>query len=264
MFEIALLWYMPMMMVVLMICAMILTTATALSTPTFQRNPKTVTLLRHGCSYMNEYLGGADNGSSFGSPGFTDVFSTQAQRDKYHDSPLSSRGIQQVRRIGLDLSSFDVVLVSPLQRALQTYDQGVHTALSRVPVIAAPQAAERLYLVSDLGRPVAQLQPEFPYVDFDTYFDDAEQWWYQPPSKAQTTEWRPTGKDQRYACPGEPYDAFRNRMRNLCNILNERIESRILLVCHHGVIEHLLGGVDFGNCEHRTVPMEKLQQRFDL
>lgn len=214
---------------------------------------------------MNEFLGGADGGRSFGSPHFSDVFITREQQRIYHDALLSPTGHDQVQRLDLDVSDFDLVLVSPLRRALQTYALGVHTeetAESGVPILAVPEASERLYLVSDLGSPVRRLSQDYPFVDFETYFADKDKnhWWYHP-GDAGEEEWRPNKQGQSYGCPGEPDHKFQSRMEKLCEILQQRRESRILLVCHHGVIDHLLGGVDFGNCEYRTVTMDHLLSR---
>jgi hypothetical protein len=128
---------------------------------------------------MNEYLG---RNLSFGAPGFTDVFENDKERQsKYQDTPLSPNGIQLVkeqfihrgRPAFLDnqqdcnkdptppdqkeqqqqSTMVDLVVVSPLRRALQTFDLGLrpHLEHHNVPVVALPYAAERLYLISDVG-----------------------------------------------------------------------------------------------------------------
>ena len=75
-------------------------------------------------------------------------------------------------------------------------------------------------------------------------------------------EWRPVGQGQRYACPGEPEEAFDQRMTRLYQWLEQRPESNICVLCHHGVIAWMLGDdVDFDNCQWRVLDFEDLQPR---
>jgi broad specificity phosphatase PhoE len=246
---------------------------------------KVVTFLRHGCTYMNEYLGGADGGKRFGSPNFTDVFTSEEQQSKYHDTPLSPLGYRQVmslqnQRSPASVEECELVVVSPLTRALQTFDVGLKNHWNSdvastdgrkiAPIVAHPDAAERLYLVSDRGRPVAQLQSEFPYVDFETCFykRNKEEWWYKPAQlstefdgeSGTMKDWRPIGNGQRYACPSEPTIDFDLRMSRFLTWLQERPEGHILVVCHHGVIDWMLDA-DFANCQYRSVRFDTIQPR---
>jgi broad specificity phosphatase PhoE len=214
---------------------------------------------------MNEHLG---HGPSFGAPNFSDVFEAE-ELHKYRDSPLSETGIRQAQRLQKSRPEFiqdlDLVVTSPLTRALQTFELGVKDHLQdHVPVIALPHAAERLYLISDQGRPKTELQKQFPLIDFETGFekDDVaggggDAWWYQHQRDDRYAEWRPTGKGQRYACPGEPDHAFEERMLRLHKWLEERPESKIAVVCHWGVIDWMLD-MDFDNCQWREVSFDKI------
>jgi glucosyl-3-phosphoglycerate phosphatase len=216
-----------------------------------------VTFLRHGCTHMNEYLGGSDGGKAFGEPGFTDVFDDDEQRlALYRDSPLSDYGRRQVKQLFRDnaIPPHDLVVVSPLQRALQTYNRGVRPHHDRTPVVALHLAAERLYLISDVGTEKSKLAKQYPYISFDLVPDG--HWWYQPDSTH--SEWRTTGQGQRYACPAEPKNVFEARMQELLQWLTQRPEQHILVVCHHGVIEALLDE-DFCNCEFKTVSIDDLE-----
>lgn len=229
---------------------------------------------------MNEYLGGADGGKRFGAPQFTDVFHDDPQRyEKYRDTKLSPYGAKQVQELARRKTpSFvpdcDLVVVSPLTRALQTYDLGIKphfdTLADAPSVIAVPLAAERVYLISDVGRPTSELQNEFSYVDFSTAFDgsaltakstiNADKWWYQP-SPSNYAEWRPIDNGQKYACPAEPLDDFSDRMSQFYDWLQKREENSIAVVCHHGVIEWFLD-MSFVNCEYRTVPFHKIRPKY--
>jgi broad specificity phosphatase PhoE len=270
---------------------------------------KKVTFVRHGCTYMNEYLSGKDGGTRFHASDFTDIFMTLQQQQKYHDTPLSPAGRVQATTLGslpiapTFLQNCDLVVVSPLTRALQTFELGIKPHLDRlngshcnendandiaiqvpVPIMALPDAAERLYLISDVGRPLMELQSEFPYVDFESWRLDhvphpprsihrgptastatSQCWWYQPPPPPPNDgsfyeEWRPIGQQQRYACPGEPYDAFNVRMSRFYYWLQSRSESNIIVVCHHGVIDWMLD-ISFANCQYKQLPFTSIKPR---
>ena len=215
---------------------------------------------------MNEYLG---RNRPFGA-GFSDVFSDPKDRDVYHDTQLSPLGIRQAKALQFSQPSFcknvDLVVTSPLRRALQTIDLGLRSQLAEdTRIIAHPAAAERLYFVSDLGSPVDKLRKESPWCDFSTHLNSADEgsdsiWWWQHSDEKDGPyqEWRPTGKGQRYACKSEPQTAYDARMSRLYEFLGSLPDQRIAVVCHHGVIEWMLD-MDFDNCQYRTVEWNKIQ-----
>lgn len=231
--------------------------------------PKTIVLLRHGITYMNEHLG---RSLSFGAPNFSDVFRESDRTAFFQDSPLSPAGVRQTQqRLASTplpfLEDCRLIVTSPLTRALQTLEVGLLPHISRnIPIIALPHAAERLYLISDVGRRRSELQQTFPFVDFNTGFDEGidnnNEWWFTP-SRSQGKsylEWRPTGQGQKYACPGEPQEAFDRRMVALVDWLDRRPEQKIVLVCHWGVIQWLLND-NFENCQWREVSHLELLTR---
>jgi broad specificity phosphatase PhoE len=163
------------------------------------------------------------------------------------------------------VDSCELVVVSPLTRALQTFEIGLKPHFASdgdLPeVIALPEAAERLYLISDVGRPVSELQKSFRYVDFETGFagkHDRNKWWYQPGSNY--SEWRPVNKGQRYAYYGEPDADFDLRMSRLHSWLDQRPEKSIAVVCHHGVIDWLLD-MNFDNCQYQQVAFHSIRPK---
>ena len=109
------------------------------------------------------------------------------------DAPLSRQGLEQARQTGsqlrllhqLDTNRFptpDIVLVSPLRRALQTAtalyrgdDDNHHKA--RVPKIVALEALreKRTGFLADERRSVEILQREFPHVNFDDLLPPKQQ-----------------------------------------------------------------------------------------
>jgi broad specificity phosphatase PhoE len=250
---------------------------------------KRIVLIRHGQTYMNAFIGGG--GISYGQPGFTDIFESMEDKNKYIDSPLSEIGRQQAkdlhdsfRRAKIDnnnnnknvsttvfLQELDLVVVSPLTRALETFEISLyeHVKDNNIPIVAQPHAAERLYLISDVGKPTSALQLRFPYVDFDTAFNDypemvgrKDSWHFTATNDVAKNyvEWRPHGKGQVYACLGEPQDVFDRRMSTLYHWLQSRDEKCIALVCHAGVIEWLTQEI-FANCEWRVVYFDSLTPR---
>jgi broad specificity phosphatase PhoE len=252
-------------------------------------NSKRIVFIRHGRTYMNDLI----NGIHYGRPGFTDIFpDTPEYNDKYNDSPLAPTGLGQVKALnemlrdlvdkkpgarealGLSqdeaalLDELDLVVTSPLTRALQTMEMGLypHIQTREVPVVAVPQAAERVYMVSDLGKTRAELKGQYSYVDFDTGFGedhaDDDPWHFIPSEEDTETyvEWRPHGEGQVYACLGEPQHYFDKRMSELYHWLGSREESTIAVVCHAGVIQSMVDEI-FENCELRIVPFESLQPK---
>lgn len=235
---------------------------------------KRIVLIRHGCTYMNEYL--SKDGTRWGDPHFTDVFDDDSL---YRDSPLSPRGVRQARylseglgrmiadgdgRGGSVIGDIQLIACSPLTRALQTMDIALSPHVpsgQRVPMIALPQASERVYLISDLGADTAVLKTQYPAVDFDSEIPDSKssEWWYAPSSDDDVVEWRPHGQGQEYACPGEPTVAFNERMESLYDWLEAREEDCIALICHWGVIDYMTGQ-DFDNCEMRVIDFSTIRR----
>ena len=251
---------------------------------------KRIVIIRHGCTYMNEYL--STPGSRWGDAGFTDIFEDPAQLDLFRDSPLSDRGIHQAKRLGarlghlmeddpplseMDLGldqnvirEIDLIACSPLTRALQTTELSLVPHLEKnddgcpkVPIVALPLASERVYLISDEGQSTDQLAKQFPCVNFQSDIEDSNKdcWWftYDGESDEPYTEWRPNGEGQTYACKGEPEADFNTRMAKLYDWLESCKESTIALVCHWGVIDWLTGE-DFENCEMKIVPFESMKR----
>jgi len=274
---------------------------------------KRIIFIRHGRTYMNEYL--SRPGSRWGDAGFTDI---GLPKDLYRDSPLSQKGIEQAKAlcgriaVGLNqkdsndksfnvanMSEIDLVVVSPLTRAFQTFEYGLlpHiinqqdneesnslTKKKNIPIIALPLASERVYLISDLGLPTEILKQKFPYADFSSEFTQFDkEWWFtvnganpleilkeDKPSHcfnsidlSQYKEWRPNDEGQTYACLGEPDEQFNQRMIALYEWLANRRERNICVVSHWGVLEFLTG-FEFENCEVRTIPFDQIQRHVKI
>ena len=157
------------------------------------------------------------------------------------------------------------MVTSPLTRALQTMEKGLYPVIQsrNIPVVAAPQAAERLYLVSDMGKTRDELKTRYSYMDFDSAFPPhigASDTWHYVAKEDEVenyVEWRPSGQGQVYACLGEPEHCFEERMQDLYKWLDSRPEKTIALVCHAGVILWFLGEV-VDNCDIRIIDFDGL------
>lgn len=187
---------------------------TPAATTSTKKVKKKLVLIRHGCTYMNEYL--SRPGSTWGDPNFTDIFLSDHERSIYRDSPLSERGVEQAKQLAerfassmedrrLVMDEIEIIAVSPLNRALQTLEIGIlpHLCIDRsdeacaqtradttedghdkserieVPIVALPLATERLYLISDIGSSTSILSKRYPFVDFNTEFHgNEEEWWF--------------------------------------------------------------------------------------
>lgn len=250
--------------------------------------------IRHGLSVSNEWM--RREGNAWGSPAYNDEHNIP-------DAPLSETGIQQARALCQQLQSqqpeeqangctstnnwldkVQLIVVSPLTRCLQTYQHALEPIenLRDIPVLALPLLTERVYSISETGRPVSQLQVEFPHIDwseFDTlpWTNVKDGWWYDPtmasPFAVPTTnaackvkqqrnnvgtdEWRPTGQGQRYLAAGEPKPVFERRMAALHQWLVDRPERYILAVSHWGVLRHFTDGQELDNCQVCTMKVRK-------
>ena len=213
---------------------------------------KSVIMVRHGTTVMNEYLSKFPYGASgFRDPGL-------------YDTRLSPNGELQAHRIRKkylerlpnDFDKVELIVSSPLTRALQTaeilFGDGV---LSKdIPRLALPIASERVWLSSDIGRSSNVLRHEFPEWDFSQVPENS--WWYDIDA-SKYVEWRPSGQ---YLHPGEPSIEFRNRMSTLKAWLLSRPEEHIILVAHWGVF-YALTGRSLKNCDVYKCSLQSIMNR---
>jgi broad specificity phosphatase PhoE len=214
---------------------------------------KRIVIIRHGQTEMNEHL----SRQPWGSPRFRDA--------RLWDTVLSLEGIRQAKDLNKRMSrsssllaSVELIVSSPLTRAIQTADIAFHNLLPSIPRIVTPYASERLYLSSDVGQPKAELISRYTTWDFSEISDEMKPWWYTPEAVGgEYIEWRPPGD---YACPGEPGDIFRARIEKLKGWLENRPEQVICLVTHWGVARNLTG-CDLHNCQVKEVLLSDIMRR---
>lgn len=214
---------------------------------------KSVVILRHGVTEMNEYLSLPVPTNEYGNPSFIDP--------GFWDTNLSQKGIKFAKQKNqelkynptVDLKNIDIIYSSPLTRALQTADivlDASHVP-DTVPRVILPMLAERLWLSSDVGRPISVLRREFPNWDMSTVTES--RWWYHPSDHInEVTERRPAGT---YITPLEPAVTFQKRIDKLRLFLMEQPYDRIALVAHWGVFKELTG-YSMENCEIREYSLD--------
>jgi len=220
--------------------------------------------LRHGRTEMNEYL--AEH--AWDAPDFRDPL--------LYDTRLTAAGEAEAQRArarvqGLTQGPYppDVIICSPLTRALRTMELAFADVLADVPVVVTHLGAERVYHSSDIGVLRSDLEEKFPY-DFSGL--PPGPWWYCGEQAAGVL-----GAGERGVEAGggategagawdivkEPGPDFLDRMRRFKEFLVERPEKRIAYVGHWAVL-YALTGYDFDNCELVSTKLDKLVDFEDL
>lgn len=176
--------------------------------------PPTVHFIRHGQSTFNMHY---DGGS----------------KDPLHfDARLSPLGHEQVEaaRITLAKSHYDLVITSPLSRAIQTA-QGMFGA--RIPIIVNALHGEWVTWSCNVGRPASELSRDHPDLDFSTLKED----------------WRHVdGAINEHGITCEPEASFLGRVADFRRMILARPENRIAVV-GHGDFFYQLIGKQMSNCE---------------
>lgn len=159
----------------------------------------------------------------------------------HFDAPLSETGHEQVRQVRPALAGVpvEIVIVSPLTRALQTA-LGIFGDHPRAPpMLVEHLARERVENSCDVGRPPALLAADFPSVDL-AHLDEV--WWH--------AEGEP---DARGICV-EPVERVDARAAAFRSFLRARPE-RVIAVVAHGTFFFHLTGRHLANCEVAAIEL---------
>lgn len=151
------------------------------------------------------------------------------------DAPLSPAGIEQVRsaRKAVEGLPVELVVTSPLTRALQTAAGLFDGHRRSPPIVVHPLMRERVENSCDIGRSPRALAAEFPALDL-AHLDDV--WWH-----AEGTA------DTRGICV-EPIARVTARAAQFKAYLRARPERCIAVVGHGTFFFHLTGRA-LANCE---------------
>jgi len=198
---------------------------------------KTIHLVRHGRTEMNDYL----RENHWADPDFVDPMMI--------DTRLTSEGEAQARALRTIAMALEpapeLIVASPLRRALRTaelaFGAAGEDALGDVPRVVCALARERVFHGSDIGRVARELGEDHPDWDLTELGDDDATWWYTP-----------DGKDPFTTAELEPVDVFEERMQEFRRWLDARPEKSIAVIAHWGVCYSLTGD-EFQNCELRTL-----------
>ena len=178
---------------------------------------RSILLIRHGESTFN---------AAAGAPSFDPML---------FDAPLTALGQEQVAaaRATLRDRPVDVVIASPLTRALQTALGifGDHPSQPRIVVEMGHR--ERLESSCDRGRAPSDLKRDFPDLTLDHL---PETWWHD------------AGEPDHRGIHVEPLDVLLARLNDFAVALRARSERHIAVV-GHGTFFHHLTGRWMRNCE---------------
>ena len=176
-------------------------------------NQKTVILVRHGKTEMNEYLASnhwADE--KFKDPLLYDTKLSKAGIAARNWHKYTWKNSNRNRRSSS---------TSPLSRAYSTAKLVLNTIKRRR--VACVHARERVFHASDHGKPRKELEEVHKDFDFSHIPDLHEPWWY-------------VGSENEKKTFGEvslePVDVFEQRMDDLIDWINNRDEDVVALVAH--------------------------------
>lgn len=209
---------------------------------------KTVHFIRHAEATSNKAAEGLVSGSKERNDAYDDP--------AWFDARLSAEGLKQCAKLreSTEFLSYQLVLVSPLTRALHTAKLGLPDN-PKIPVIALNAARERVGThPCDSRRPVADVQTEFPNVDFSDVPAGPD----PKLCKIMGGEW-----DRR-----ETDEEIDVRIQQVLSYIGERSEERIALVGHSAWFQrmfkaHLAWDATKGNSWVENAELRSVVVAFD-
>jgi len=200
---------------------------------------KTIHLVRHGRTEMNEYL----RTNHWADADFRDPMMI--------DTRLTSEGEAQARALRAITAALEprpeLIVSSPLRRALRTAELAFEDIERDVPRVVCALARERVFHGSDIGRVRSVLAEEHPEWCLEDLGDADAPWWYVAPGC----------EDPHSTAVLEPVEVFEKRMEDFKVWIDARPEKTIAVVAHWGVCFSLTGE-EFQNCELRTLTEQDL------
>ncbi|PRP84654.1 hypothetical protein PROFUN_07904 [Planoprotostelium fungivorum] len=168
------------------------------------------------------------------------------------DAGLTERGVQQatlLSSIVSHLPELDLIVTSPLSRALMTTCIGFAERLSTTATKILPDFRERLSGCDDIGSPPDVLSKRFKQFDFTEL---PTVWWYTGPGAPDRGEIFPPPSlmapdpfesIKRYKKKPflEPEDKFQARVEMFKDWLETRPEAKIAAVGHRAFIKQMIG-----------------------
>jgi broad specificity phosphatase PhoE len=188
--------------------------------------PLSVDLIRHGQSTFNAH------------------YEATGQDPMHFDARLTELGEQQVAaaRDRYRDRDYDIVLASPLTRAIQT----AHGIFGDRDIPIEICAVHREWQISscDIGRNVAELRADFPHLDFSGLSDP---WWrHDAPACA-------------LGFPQESEAHLAERVVAFTDLIEARPEQRIAVVGHGDFFRRLIGR-HLANCERAELDLNAARE----
>jgi len=194
-------------------------------------NAKLVTFIRHGQSEGN--LAADTCGSAKG----------------WFNPHITPKGIDQAKARGVELKDhkFQLIVVSPMKRTLETYFHcsGATGVNVDTPVIGHPLAREQFSDSDDVGENPVDIKAAWPKVNWELFPDKPEVWWYPGPDYTPEQTAQLTTQEQRDRNMKddweEPWAELMARASAFESWLVTRPEKEICVFSHGGFIEALVG-----------------------
>jgi broad specificity phosphatase PhoE len=200
---------------------------------------KKLWLVRHAQGFHNVYIDKGveqddqkiiDQGVELLDPALTKLGREQAQE-------CSKQNILKIPLYGDKIERIELIVISPLLRTIQTGEILLRSFLKNnpeVPIVLHPDVQETGSVPCDTGSNLKKVR-EFASnlganVDFSLITNTSHE------------------KKGRYE---DTWPTLQERLNDFVQWLEQRNESRILIVSHHGVLLHLTGN-PFFNCECRS------------
>jgi len=208
-------------------------------------NAKVVTFIRHGQSEGN--VAAETTGTAKG----------------VWNPHITPKGIAQSQARGVELKGhkFDLIVVSPMQRTLETYKHVIGDGINRdVRVVGHPLAREQFTDSDDLGEKPSLIKVAWPQVDWQFFPDSPEVWWYPgsgytPQEVASETVEVQKQKNLKDSWE-EPWEQTMRRASAFETWLAQQPEHEICVFSHGGFIEALVGP-RMGNAEQCVLKINK-------
>ena len=218
-----------------------------------------VWLVRHGQSEFNEKMDSYFEGNAAEKRSLEEDIAAWWERADHYDpftmdAKLTQKGVKQATDVGNKIKDLklDLFVVSPLQRALQTFEYIMKIrGREKTNVIVHPLASERGNSSCDVGSSISTLRKEFPSVDFSS-LKEGKNWHAltQSPYKGSFCV-VPNISPPKVM---EPLDEFGKRIDSFKSWLRSRPERRICVVCH-AVVIHEFTGTWVENCSVTKVEL---------
>lgn len=158
------------------------------------------------------------------------------------DASLTQKGFLQAEHIQKEMDKYpkfcpEIILVSPLTRALQTAQIGLTRIIEEgIPIKADSRLRECLEDSDDLGRTKRELEREFPLIDFSEL--DEKNWWYISEKCKVSPNQQVCWEKTRYT---EPESQIKSRLDSLIRTIVLSQYKNIIVVSHCGIIKRLTG-----------------------